>query len=510
MNMVIGSGPAGVSVAMALIARGQSVTMLDGGDTMSADLEKRRAEFGSKPPEDWTEADISAWQAPQLENVNDLAMRHGSTHAQIPHDETFKSPAAFAGRASHAIGGLSHVWGAAVLPYRQEDIGAWPITAQELAPHYQAVAGFMPISGAAGGDLQDVFPAFDASALSPIEPGPQGSRLLDQLQHHRTELATAGIRFGPARQALRSGCHLCGHCMHGCPWSMIYSATQTLAELEKSERFSHRAGAVVSRLSEHDGESRVHLTDGTELAAQKVFVAAGVYETARLVLNSLSGEAPTPVMQDSRQFFLPMLHRWRAGADPTRRPLHTLAKVFVEIDNADISPFLTHSQIYTWNEFYAREMSAHYGRGLPGLPRLFRALSNRLIVAQTFIHSDHCDQVELHFNARTQRLEPVIIPNPEMRPVLDRTSKALSRALSKAGLQPLEFAKRLEGPGASFHTGGTLPMSSTPSGLQTDTLGRLSGFDNVHIVDASVLPTIPASTITFSVMANAHRVGTLA
>ena len=41
----------------------------------------------------------------------------------------------------------------------------------------------------------------------------------------------------------------------------------------------------------------------------------------------------------------------------------------------------------------------------------------------------------------------------------------------------------------------------------TDRLGRLHGLSRIHVVDASVLPSIPATTITFSVMANAHRIG---
>jgi choline dehydrogenase-like flavoprotein len=53
-------------------------------------------------------------------------------------------------------------------------------------------------------------------------------------------------------------------------------------------------------------------------------------------------------------------------------------------------------------------------------------------------------------------------------------------------------------------------MSSHPTGFASDTLGRPAGLTRVHAVDSSVLPSIPATTITFSVMANAHRIGTLA
>ncbi len=509
MNIVIGSGSAGVSVAMALIARGETVTMLDAGQTISDALFDRRDRFASKPPGEWSDEDIAAWQKPQLEQSEGLAMRHGSTHAQAPKNETFAAGDPFAGRASHAVGGLSNVWGAAVLPYRQQDIAAWPITTQDLAPHYQAVSQFMPISGTPAGDLQDLYPAFNADGLTPVPAGPQGEELLKRLTKNRDQLASNGIYFGPARQAVSGDCHLCGQCLHGCPWSMIYATHQTLTQLRQSERFAHRPGSVVERVSETDGNSHVHLADGSSLMAKRVFIAAGVYETAKMVLKSSPEPSATLFLQDSRQVFLPMLHRWATGSDPSTGPRHTLAKLFIEIDNADVSPFLTHSQIYSWNEFYAREMIAKYGGRIPGSGALFAAISKRLMVAQTFIHSDHCDQVELSLDSASGLLRTFIVSNPDMAPTVNRMTKALARGMSKAGLQPLAFAKRLEGPGASFHSGGTLPMSSQPGALQTDTLGRLAGFQNIHVVDASVLPSIPASTITFSVMANAHRIGTL-
>nr|WP_070959184.1 GMC oxidoreductase [Hyphomonas sp. Mor2] len=510
MNLVIGSGPAGVSAAMALIARGQSVTLLDGGKTLPENLRDRQNTFADKAADTWSDEDALNWQQPQLEHSGDLAMRFGSTHAQTPLDDLFAPETPFSGRSSHASGGLSNVWGAAVLPYRQQDIAAWPVTADELASHYQAVSRFMPISGTSGGDLQDLFTAFDAAALTALPSGPQASALLDRLADRREALRAAGVFFGPSRQAVRDSCFLCGQCLHGCPWSLIYSAEQTLTELRRSERFTYRPGAIVTGLSKSGEACRIHLSDGEVLSADKVFLATGVYETARLVLGTMSDSESHLTLQDSRQFFLPMLHRWRATSDPSKRPLHTLAKAFVEIDNADVSPYLTHSQIYSWNEYYAREMSANYGRGIPGSGALFRMISKRLLVAQTFLHSDHCDQVELRLDQKTNRLKTSILPNADMLRTIDRAAATLGKALSQAGLQPLTFAKRVEAPGASFHSGGTLPMSASPDRLQTDPLGRLSGFENLHIVDASVLPSIPASTITFTVMANAHRIGSLA
>jgi len=52
-----------------------------------------------------------------------------------------------------------------------------------------------------------------------------------------------------------------------------------------------------------------------------------------------------------------------------------------------------------------------------------------------------------------------------------------------------------------------LPSADTIVAFETDTSGRPAGWRRVHAVDATVLPSIPATTITLTVMANAHRIG---
>jgi choline dehydrogenase-like flavoprotein len=64
----------------------------------------------------------------------------------------------------------------------------------------------------------------------------------------------------------------------------------------------------------------------------------------------------------------------------------------------------------------------------------------------------------------------------------------------------------LGAPGESVHCGGTFPMRKSPGDLETDTLGRPTGFSRVHVVDASVFPSLAAATITLTAMANAHRI----
>ena len=58
----------------------------------------------------------------------------------------------------------------------------------------------------------------------------------------------------------------------------------------------------------------------------------------------------------------------------------------------------------------------------------------------------------------------------------------------------------------SYHFGGSFPHGETRTDTTTDRLGRLAQWDNIHLVDASVFPTVPATTFTLTIMANAHRI----
>lgn len=509
MDIVVGSGPTGLAVTLALLARGRTVTMIDGGKTPDPAARDRQTAMAAISSDNWSLQQINAWQAPQFSSPPGMVRRYGSDFAQVPPAESLENPPGwFALRASHAVGGLSNVWGGALLPNRQTDIADWPIHMDELAPHYKAVTGIMPMSGRRD-RLEQLFPAVSMADSTPLTPGPQGRRLLNRLDKISGTLIRSGVHVGQARQAVASDCQYCGMCLHGCPWNKIFSARHVLDDLKDNPNFAHLPGRIVTGFSESASRVQIHLKDGPALKADRLYLAAGVLETARIVLASHPDPGQSLTLRDSQHFFLPLLHRWTPDGDPEKDPHHTLTEAFIEIDDPAVSPFLTHTQIYGWNEFYAREMITRYARKLPGSAPLLRALSRRLMVAQTFLHSDHSARIGLSLAGGGTLLSATLHENPDTTRVMTTAKDKLARSLGQAGLIALKFASRSEPPGSSFHTGGTLPMSNAPDILQTYPNGQLYGLDRVYVVDASVLPSIPATTITFSVMANAHRIGTV-
>ncbi len=501
-DIVVGTGPAGIAATMALLSRGRRVVLLDGGKGLEVGAEARRQAMAARPPDFWTAEDVAGWQGPQSEAAPGQVRRYGSDFAMEPAGATFADAGDLALRASRAEGGLSNLWGSAVLPYSPHDTRDWPVPAADFAPHYRAVAGFLPVSGRRDA-LEDLFPALPMEGRTPVPPSAQGAALLARMDRSAAELARRGVTVGMARQAVAAGCQSCGQCLHGCPWELIWSSRHTLRRLKQDPRVTFLPGATVRRVEDDTDGATIHLDDGTSHTGPGVFLGTGVLETARILMSSLAALRGM-TLRDSQQAFLPMLHPWSSGVRPDRVPSHTLAQVFAEIDDPAVSPWLVHGQVYSWNEFYRAELMAKYGR-LPLAGPVFGALSRRLIVAQVFLHSDHSSRIGLRL-APDGRLTARTEANPDTGPVLARALRAFAGAFRLGGLVPLVPAARPGPPGSSFHVGASFPMSANPAGAQSDLLGRPAGMGRVYLIDASSLPAIPATTITFGVMANAHRI----
>lgn len=512
-DIVVGSGPAGVSAAKALLARGRPVTMIDVGEQLEPELENRRAALAASDPQGWSEDALAAYKAPQLAQADGEIRRYGSDFpVRDPFGLVKEQPGWLALRSSVARGGLSNTWGASVLPYRQEDMAGWPITANDLGPHYKAVADFMPVAGTIDA-LQAFFPAFDMSGRRQLALSGQAAALLKRIDDRRGVLGAMRFVAGAARQAAHADCRRCGACLHGCPYEYIFKASQALPAMQRDPRFEYRGSLRAMSFEESNNSVRLicRRVDGSSeiVQGERLFIGAGVLPTALIMLNALGGDRQL-VLLDSQHFFLPLLHLWKPGEDPAKEQLHTMTQVFIELSDPQVSPHTIHAQLYTYNEFYAADMKRRYGRLLPFGGPMFEAFSRRLIASQIFLHSDHSHRIGLKLAAGGEQLEASLTENPNTGAVARKAKAAYAKAAAKLGLFAIGAASRFGAPGSSFHVGGSLPMRRTPQKLETDALGRISGLERVHVVDASVLPAIPATTITFAVMANAHRIASQA
>jgi nucleoside-diphosphate-sugar epimerase/choline dehydrogenase-like flavoprotein len=493
MICVVGSGPAGVSAAYALVKAGHEVLMLDAGVTLEPEVQKTVSRMAG--------SDKGAWQAADLARVRD---RMQATADGVPLKYVYGSDFPYRGAEtgiglerrqaallpSFALGGLANVWGGAILPNCADDMADWPLSLDDLAPHYRAIHDFMPLSGARD-DLEALFPLYGEPYAVPVSQ--QAGQLLADLRRR----PVPGLRFGQSRLALSTGCVACGLCLYGCPYGLIYSSAETVALLRTLPNFSYQPATVVRRVREARGEVIIEAEQGGEavtIAAEALFLAAGVLPSTRIILESLGAfDHPVPV-RSSQYFLFPLLRPQRTAGAGTEE-LHTLAQLFLELSDPQLSPFTIHLQCYTYNDLFRGALHNALGPLARALP--LDLLLERLLLVQGYLHSDLSPPLRL--TLRRDGLELVGEPTPGA----DAIVRGVMRKLRGIGLP---FSPRVGLPGQGFHAGGTLPMRRSPAPFETDLRGRPRGFERVHVVDASVLPSIPATTITYTAMANAHRI----
>ena len=515
---VVGSGPAGISCAQALVAAGKNVTILDSGLTLETDRQASVARLAGSPVSGWTEADLAVLRGGVTAGTSGIPLKlaYGSDYPyrEVPGATAIQYEGPHT-KPSYSRGGLSTVWGSAILPYRQSDIPDWPISIADLEPAYRAVLSWMPMSGRHDA-LATLLPLYrDNSSSLPMSR--QAAGLLDKLENNRSSLNEEGVFFGKSRLAVRAEdanskplCVQCGLCMYGCPHSLIYSTDHTLAVMLASGRLKYQSGVTVQSVAENGNKVVLRTTDqygeAGEFQADRVFLGAGLLNTTAILLRSLQLYNTEVVIKDSQYFLLPLL-RLRGTAGVVREPLHTLAQLFLEIFDNSVSPYTVHLQTYTYNELFREPILAKLGP----LKKIFpiEAFLGRLLLFQGYLHSANSIPISatLERQGTSDVLKLKSWPDPEPKKRVKKLSSKLLKLASKTGVVPLLPLLQMGDPGRGFHSGGSFPMSLSPSTLETDIFGRPNGFRRVHAVDSTVLPSIPATTVTFSVMANAYRIG---
>jgi choline dehydrogenase-like flavoprotein len=164
--------------------------------------------------------------------------------------------------------------------------------------------------------------------------------------------------------------------------------------------------------------------------------------------------------------------------------------------------------VYSYNDWYVTAIKRRIGALFPLARPWLSGLLSRLMAVQGYLPSELSPRINatLRRSGGGHALVLEAEGNERSAAAIDEvvgTMRRHRRHLRAVALTPL-----LErgAPGRGYHTGGSFPMRAQPSRFESDRWGRPYGFERVHVVDATVFPSIPSGPITFSVMANAHRI----
>jgi choline dehydrogenase-like flavoprotein len=525
---VVGSGFSAIAVAHALVQRNIPVTILDVGET----LDERRQDVVTKlhnlPTAAWTREDLAVIR-------ENSTIREGALPKKVffGSDRIYANDRPFApittmveGRAPYPTfmkGGFSNIWGAAALPVDACDMTDWPISRAELDPYFDRVSQIIPLCGGAG-TLSKSFPSYK-DVLGAVDPGPQGKLLLEDMSRAEARLTRQQTLYGSARLTIHTTeqrgdvlpCNGCGHCFAGCVRGSIYSTLPQLDELVQKWGVVYKSGIFVESVDESIDKATIRAMDVAtnqriEFSFDAVFLGAGPINTTRLLLASRRLYDQTVVLKESQKFVLPLV-RFRGADTAVDHPSVTVASVFFETKVPQLSEHWLHAQIVPFNQLVL-DGAPIPGKSNPFGRALWSPVFRRLMAAWCSMHSDHSSRVELTLRqdgSAGDRLELNLVRTPEAK----AAARTAAIALLKRGLQfKTIFLPPLikpANPGSGTHCGGSFPMRSEPRTLlDTDALGRPFGWSRVFAVDSSVLPSIPGTTLAFTVMANAYRIGSLA
>lgn len=515
---VIGSGLSAIGAIRALIEHGVKPTVIDWGDQRDIVTDQLVKTLAAQDPEDWSKAQRDKLTVnPTLSDGSRIPkkLNFGSDYfyGKDREDAPVRAKKLFP-PFSYALGGLSVGWGAAVLPPQGCDVSDWPVSVEELQSYCGKVLKDLDYS-AVDDRLSDVFPLLKKDPVA-LKPGTSESQFLSALEEAGIADKTNCV-FGQSRLLVTAGgngephgCRYCGECMAGCVYGAIYKSGDELLRLSNESRVDYRPGVLVQTIVEHDGKVNVRGVDHEgktwEQTFARVFLAAGAVNSTRIALASSEEPVERLMLKSRGGFVVPVLSlRRRSNNWPIS---NTLPGLFMELKPARQQHWV-HVQLSFTNELFLRKLGAvDRSDGLLG--RMRRFIAEHVFIAFINFHSDHAGYYELSLDKpEASNATPVLVSTHIKARERLRTIVAIWRKLFDVFLRVrciplLGLARSNDG---TYHVGGTLPMRANSRGpMETDTLGRLSQWQHVNVVDTSVFPSLPGTTIGLLAMANAYRI----
>lgn len=425
----------------------------------------------------------------------------------------------FAPTESLALGGLGAGWGASAVRFDDRDLAGTPIRAEDLAPHYDAVAARIGISG----ERDDLLPFYGPceTLQPPLEMDPAVRALLERYRSRRGALNRAGLYMGRPRLAVltrdldgRSAQRYQEMEFYADAGGSVYRPGFTVEAMRRFGGFSYQRPWLVERFREVEGGavevSCRHAATGERavFTAGRLILAAGALGTARIVLRSLGRyDRPVPLACNAH-IYVPCVSVPSLGS-PFAARRHSLTQAGI-IFAPDGDGAVVYVEAHGYRPLLMFKLAKESFLPAPDAVRILRDLLGALVI----LVIEHEDRPTAGKTCRLRRgddgadfLQVDYAVGADQAGRERDAERRLLRLIRGLGCWPVGRVD--PGAGSSIHYGGTVPMSAEPRELTVTPGCLLRGTSTVYLADGSVLPWLPAKPLTFTLMANAHRVGTL-
>ncbi len=505
---ILGSGPAAVSAGWAMASAACRIILVDAASDVAQ----------PPPVPAATRGDTAAWPSFLGSDLRALATSPGvspklRTIAAASTVADYLSANRIIGDGFTAVGalsagGLSTGWGAVAPAFDRSDLSECPIDLEALRPSYHRVAARIGLSGATSDDLSS-FQGDGFALQPPLPPSGNARSVLDRYESRRARIASA---IGRPRLAVlsetladRQSCDLLGRCFWGCPRQSIYDSRHDLRGLMRSGHVERADGRIATALRRDGGRWRVELTDrdgrpADAIEADIVILAAGTLASTRLALDAAAVfDRPVPLTTNPAIAFA-VWNQSRLGAAVDARTFG-LAQLAMRVP---LGESYAYGLLYEAATMPLSDLIDAIPLSRSGARKLVRGLLSSLLVGLVYLPgslSAHRARLERQSDGLSHlRIEGRFAETYDLQ--RQAVMRVLRRDFRRLGMLVLPGSERALAAGADAHYAGTLAEREDASASR-----GILGLPGLVAVDGSVLTGLPAKNPTFSIMANADRIG---
>ena len=526
--VIVGSGASGVHFAWSVLSKGYDVVMLDVGRVKPTVVRPQDSFLDLKqrlddPVRYFLGRDYEAVVYPGSA---------GEYYGSPPNKSyVFSTPPAFATRTSgfapltsFAQGGLAEAWTAGAYPLDDADLNEFPFRFRDLEPYYVEVANRIGVTGVAD-DLARFFPVHDG-LMEPLRLDRHSALLLERYDRQKKTFSRdLGCYMGRSRVATlsaehhgRQACSYLGRCLWGCPTGSLYTPLATLEACRQLPNFTYTPNVYVRHLRvgprRQISSAVVESADGrerTEIAGDRFVLAAGTLSTSKIYMRTVKEETGETIvlrgLMDNRQILVPFLNLSLIGRryDPDTYQYHQVA---MGID-APALPGYVHAQITTLKTALIHPIVQNLPIDLRTALTLFRTVRAGLGVLNINLRDDRRQDNCVTLGGNRPGAPELVIryaPPASEPELMKRALRIVRTALRRLGCVVPPGMSHIRPMGASVHYAGTIPMVSAKGPHTATPECQSSEYENLHFVDGTTFPSLPAKNLTFTLMANAVRV----
>lgn len=525
---VVGAGLTGVQAAQTLLEGGASVVMLDGGAAGNPALE---------PPADCSFLSLRTGDNSQHryflgDHMEAVATPAGRAGSQLTPTRKFVMDGvdrwlrfrsdSFTPMESLAQGGLGNAWGVGCYHFSDHDLESAGLPVPEIRDGYQVIADRIGVQGAdddtgpfCGGNVKNLQRVMEMDAAA--------SELYRRYRRRRKSMLRSGMYVGrPALAVLtetrdgRRPINYDNMDFYTDRRGTAYRPLITLNALKRNPRFEYRGNIVVTAFAENsdgvvvsgfirDRDERMPVT----VRARRLVLCSGAIGSMRIVARSMNGLGRAfPILTNPNDYLL--------GVQPSRigKPLGDKTASFAQLA-VFYRPPGEDTVVYSGGSIYSYQalMLFRLAREAPLAFALSRDIlqylqTSLLMIGMTYpdwpMPGNFLKLVPERDSATGDVLTAEYDVSPRQAMMRSKTLGAIRRVFPSIGCW---IASSVRGRnGFSSHYAGTIPYATEERAFTLAPDGRLHGTRSVYVADGSGFRFLPALGLSWTIMANAHRI----